>query len=290
MNFLLIDRQTLRRQPWQCLGVVMQTVHESTCGGARTRGALAQSTGDLPLVTVITAVFNGRPFIAECLESVLKQDYRNIEHIVLDGGSTDGTLEVLRHYDDRIALWKSEPDQGVYDAWNKALSEARGEWICFLGADDEFLPGAISAYMALAARHPEAEYLNSRERWMHTDGYERIRGKPWTWPGILRQMCMAHVGSMHRRTLFDRLGVYDLSFGTASDYELLLRARGSLKTAFMPSVTVIMRGGGMTEDRVALADATRAKIVTGGRNPTLAAIELGIANAKFVLRPLRRLI
>jgi len=266
----------------------MQTVSVSKCGGKRMTGVLMQSSAGLPLVSVITAVFNGQPYIAECLESVLKQDYPNIEHVVLDGGSTDGTLDVLRQYDDRIVFWKSEPDKGVYDAWNKALSEARGEWICFLGADDEFLPGAISAYMALAVRHPEAEYLNSRERWVHSDGYERTRGRRWTWPGILRQMCMAHVGSMHRRSLFDRLGIYDSSFGTAADYELLLRARGSLKTAYMPNITVTMRAGGMTESRASLADATRAKIVTGGRNTMLAKMEYCIANAKFMLRPLHR--
>ena len=266
----------------------MQTVHESTCGGNRAKGALPHSSVDYPLVTVITAVFNGQPYLAECLDSVLQQDYPNIEHIVFDGGSTDGTLEILRHYDDRIAFWKSEPDRGVYDAWNKALSEAQGEWICFLGADDEFLPGAVSAYMRLAHKHPEAEYLNSRERWVHPDGYQRTRGKPWTWPGIMRQMCMAHVGSMHRRSLFDRLGMYDRSFGTASDYELLLRARGSLKTAYMPVVTVMMRAGGMTDSRASLADATRAKIATGGRNATLAKLEHFVANTTFFLRPLRR--
>jgi hypothetical protein len=131
--------------------------------------------------------------------------------------------------------------------------------------------------------------MNSRERWVHSNGYERIRGRRWTWPGFLRQMCMAHVGSMHRRSLFERLGTYDSSFGTAADYELLLRARESLKTAYMSNITVIMRAGGMTESRASLADATRAKIVSGGRNSFLAKIELGIANAKFVLRPLRRL-
>jgi hypothetical protein len=100
---------------------------------------------------------------------------------------------------------------------------------------------------------------------------------------------MAHVGSMHRRSLFERLGTYDSSFGTAADYELLLRARESLRTAYMPNITVTMRAGGMTERRAALADATRAKIIAGDRNSILARIELGIANAKFVLRPLRRL-
>ncbi len=113
-----------------------------------------------PLVSVITAVFNGEAFIASCIESVLSQDYPNIEHIVLDGGSTDGTVAILRKYQDQIAFWQSEPDKGVFDAWNKGLDLARGEWIAFLGADDCYLPGAISAYIELAQRNPEAEFLS----------------------------------------------------------------------------------------------------------------------------------
>jgi glycosyltransferase involved in cell wall biosynthesis len=257
-------------------------------GGKRLKGLVADNEVRRPLVSIVTAVFNGQQHLAKCLDSVLYQDYPNIEHLVTDGGSTDGTLDVLRDYDDQIAYWKSEPDNGVYDAWNKSLIEARGEWICFLGSDDEFLPGAISAYMALAETHPEAEYLSSRERWVHPSGYERIRGGPWTWKKFSQWNCIAHVGSMHRRTLYDRFGIYDTSFGTASDYEFLLRSRGSLKTAFMPNITVMMRAGGMTDARGALADATRAKIVTGGRNATLAAMELRFAYVKFPLRPLRR--
>src|ERR1700748_1400497 len=134
----------------------MQTDIASTFGGKRLKKNVAENRIDQPLVTVITAVFNGQPHIAGCLESVLEQDYPNIEHIVMDGCSIDGTVDVLRRYDDQIAYWKSERDSGVYDAWNKGLAEARGEWICFLGSDDEFLPGAVSTYMALAAKHPKA--------------------------------------------------------------------------------------------------------------------------------------
>lgn len=265
----------------------METNHALTQGGKRLRGVLARSNDGAPLVTVITAVFNGQLHLAECLESVLQQDYANIEHIVVDGGSSDGTFDVLRRYDERIAFWKSEPDHGVYDAWNKALAVARGDWICFLGADDEFMPGAVRAYMELAARNPEAEYLSSRVRWVHPSGYQRIRGGSWAWPEFSRWMCVAHVGSMHRRSLFDRLGGYDVSFGSAADYELLLRARGALCAAYMPEISAVMRGGGMTDDRAALSDANRAKIETGGRNTIIATMELGIANAKYVFRPLR---
>lgn len=247
-------------------------------------------TGEFPLVTVITAVFNGKPYIDLCIESVLKQDYPNVEHIVIDGGSTDGTIDVLNKYSEQLAFWRSEPDNGVYDAWNKALAVANGEWICFLGADDEFQPGAISTYMKFASEHPELEYISSQERWVHSSGYERIRGGPWKWKRFIRSMCVAHVGSMHHRSLFKRLGTYDTSFGSAADYEFLLRAQSSLRAGFIPAITVMMRAGGMSNTLGAFAEATRAKIVTGGRNPVVAKIELLIAGVKFPLRPLRRMI
>lgn len=269
-------------------GSSMQTSCTSECGGKRLKGIIAERNAERPLVTVVTAVFNGRQHIGASLDSVLGQDYPNIEHIVLDGGSNDGTVEVLRQYDDRIAFWKSEPDSGVYDAWNKSLAEARGEWICFLGSDDEFLPGAVSAYMALAAKNPQAEYLSSKVRWVHPSGYSRTLGEPWTWRKFSKFMCVPHVGSMHRHTLFDRFGTYDTSYRSAADYEFLLRARHQLNAAYMPVTTVVMRAGGVSDSNAAFEEAARAKVVTGGRNATLAAMELRIANAKFVLRPLRR--
>ena len=258
-------------------------------GGRRLRGIVAESRAGLPLVTVVTSIFNGLPYVAGCLESVLQQDYPNIEHIIMDGGSKDGTIDVLRQYDDRIALGKSEPDKGIYDAWNKALAEARGEWICFLGCDDELLPGAVSAYMALAVKHPDAEYLSSQVRWVHSSGYINPgHGKPWSWKKFSRAMCVAHPGSMHRRSLFERLGNYDTSYRGAADYELLLRARDTLKTAFMPIPTAMMRAGGTSDSSAMLAEGTRAVIETGGRNPLLAQIELRYLQLKFRLGPLRR--
>jgi glycosyltransferase involved in cell wall biosynthesis len=217
----------------------------------------------------------------------LRQDYPNIEHIVLDGGSSDGTVSVLRRYDDRIALWRSEPDKGVFEAWNKALAEARGEWICFIGADDELLPGAVSAYMELAARNPQAEYLSSQVQWVHPSGYERTIGDPWTWKRFSRWMCTAHVGSMHRRSLYDRLGNYDTAYPRIADYEFLLRAGRQFCAAYMPVVTAMMRGGGVSCGTAALEEQMRAKIAAGGRNKALSAVEFYFARLKFALRPVR---
>ena len=221
---------------------------------------MAQSSPEHPLVTVVTAVFDGQLHMADCLESVLGQDYPNIEHLVMDGGSADGTVDVLRQYDNSIALWKSEPDKGVYDAWNKALAQARGEWICFLGADDEFLPAAVGIYGA-GSQTSGSGIPDSQVRWVHPSGYvNAAHGRAWTWRTFARCFCVAHPGSMHRRSLYDRLGVlYDTSYRSAADYELLLRARETLKTAYMPVPTAIMRAGGMSDTSTVLSEAYRAK-------------------------------
>jgi glycosyltransferase involved in cell wall biosynthesis len=92
-----------------------------------------------PLVSVVTVVFNGKEFIENTLKSVLTQDYSNIEYIVIDGGSTDGTLEILQQYQTRLAYFSSEPDRGIYDAMNKGVEVATGEWINFMNAGDEFV-------------------------------------------------------------------------------------------------------------------------------------------------------
>jgi len=257
-------------------------------GGVRRKGVVAQGSASAPLVTVITSVFNARHHIAGCIESVMRQDYPNIEHIVIDGGSTDGTVDVLRGFDGSIAFWRSAPDKGIYDAWNKGLAEARGEWICFIGADDELLPGAVTAYMQLARSNPQAEFLCSRIQWVNPSGYRRIRGKAWRWPEFARWMSVSHPGSMHRRSLYNRLGTYDLSFGSAADYELLLRARQTLHAAYMPQITAVMRAGGVSDGLAALADAARAQTASGGRSPLLAHMELQIARVKALLRPIRR--
>jgi glycosyltransferase involved in cell wall biosynthesis len=255
-------------------------------GGRRLRGAVPVGSKDKPLVTVITAVFNAERSLASCLDSVLNQDYPNVEHIVIDGASSDGTLEILGRYSDRIAFWKSEPDRGIYHAWNKGLRESHGEWICFLGADDEFLPHAISSYMTLAEGNPGAEFLSSRIRITYPRGFDKTAGEPWTWPRFARFMCAVHVGSMHHRGLFERYGVFDTSYKSAADYEFLLRARSDLKTAFTPAVTVAMQAGGASTTLQALKEKAKAKIVTGGRNRVKASIELFLDDAQYIVRPL----
>jgi glycosyltransferase involved in cell wall biosynthesis len=253
-------------------------------GGTRLRAQPDPTPAGAPLVTVITAVFNGRDCLAECIDSVSRQDYPNIEHIILDAGSKDGTVEILRDYQDKVALWLSEPDGGVYDAWNKGLDLARGEWMAFLGADDRYRPGAISTYMDLARRNPDAEFLSSRAQLDHPSGYSPVFGGPWEWPAFAKRMTTVHVGSLHRRSLFERHGKFDTSYRIAGDYEFLLRPRDGLRTAFTPTTTVTMRAGGLSDSTAGLYEARRAKTEGGVRGRTAAAADLRVAVARFHAR------
>jgi hypothetical protein len=239
-------------------------------GGLRTLGPLASALPGLPLVTVVTAVLNGRDCLVGCVESVLGQDYPNIEHILLDAGSSDGTVDVLAKYGDKVALWISEPDKGVYDA--------------FLGADDRYRPGAVSAYMELARANPDAEFLSSRAQLEHPTGYAPIFGGPWRWPAFSKRMTTVHVGALHRRSLFERYGNFDDSYKIAGDYEFLLRPREKLRAAFTPAVTVAMGAGGVSDSTAGLYEARRAKVGAGVRNAAAAAADLRVAVARFHAR------
>jgi glycosyltransferase involved in cell wall biosynthesis len=259
---------------------------KAASGGTRLKREQALATPAMPLVTVITAVFNGRDCIGDCIESVLIQDYPNIEHLILDAGSQDGTVDLLRNYDNKIALWLSEPDRGVFDAWNKGLDLSRGDWIAFLGADDVYLPNAISTYMTLARQNPEAEFLSSRARLNHPTGYAPVFGGAWEWPRFSKTMTTIHVGTMHRRSLFERYGKFNSSYLIAGDYEFLLRPRAHLRTAFTSETTVVMRAGGLSDSTAGLYEARRARVEASVRSPLAAAIELRIAVLRFHARRL----
>lgn len=106
------------------------------CGGLRTKGIQKKTEPEKPLITVVTVVFNGEKTLEQTIQSVVNQTYGNVEYIIIDGVSTDGTLDIIKKYEDRIDFWQSEPDKGIYDAMNKGIELTRGDFLIFLGADD----------------------------------------------------------------------------------------------------------------------------------------------------------
>jgi glycosyltransferase involved in cell wall biosynthesis len=113
-------------------------------GGIRTKGYFKHSLPGKPLITVITVVYNGIQDLEKAIQSVVNQTYDNIEYIVIDGGSIDGTIDLLKKYDLKIDYWLSENDDGIYHAMNKAISLSSGDWIYFIGSDDQLLTSSLS--------------------------------------------------------------------------------------------------------------------------------------------------
>lgn len=234
-------------------------------------------------VSIITAVYNAAPTLEACLLSVRNQSHRDIEHIVIDGGSTDGSLEILQRHSSLLAYWVSEPDNGVFDAWNKGLSAATGEWIAFLGAEDVLFPNAVSQYLAVCGG-TDAQYVSSLVRYIRPGLPDKIIGRPWSWPAFQRKMITAHVGSLHRFDLFSKYGNYDTSYKIVGDYELLLRPGNKLTALFLDQVTAAMLAGGNSDRFPALTEARLAKIRTGGRSRMWALWELWVEGLKLAVR------
>ena len=107
-------------------------------GGLRIKGYFKKSFEDNPLISIITVVYNGEKYLEETIQSVINQTYDNVEYIIIDGGSTDGTIEIIKKYEENINYWVSEKDSGIYDAMNKGIKIANGKWINFMNAGDIF--------------------------------------------------------------------------------------------------------------------------------------------------------
>lgn len=254
-------------------------------GGMRLKGKVRKSLPGQPLVSVVIAVLNGEKYLETALRSVLEQTYPNVELLVLDGGSCDGTVGILHRYDDQIDYWVSEPDGGIYDAWNKAVKIARGEWIAFLGSDDRYFPNALRCYVDYILRAGrDLDYVSSRNVLLYFNGRSRRVGSAWNWATFRGYMNVAHVGSLHHRRLFERFGLYNTDYRIVGDYELLLRARDTLRAGFIDATTAEMRAGGACDSVRALAEARRAKIITAGRLPVVATLEDIWARTKFLVK------
>lgn len=202
-------------------------------GGLRSKGAEYPFQSDSPVITVIIPVRNGAATLQGAITSVISQQYRNIELIIIDGASNDGTLDIIKQNDSRIHLWISEPDKGVYDAMNKGVSFASGDWIYFLGCDDMLLNSI--GLMAERLKNPDEIY--------HGDVYSykknRLIGGKFNARKLIRRN-IPHQAIFYPRAVFD-LYVYDLRYAIAADYHLNVRcfASGRFSFVYVPLLVAV---------------------------------------------------
>jgi glycosyltransferase involved in cell wall biosynthesis len=186
---------------------------------------MSNSIDRLPLVSVVTPSLNSERFIARTVESVLGQDYPNIEYIVVDGGSTDGTLAILDRYRNRLK-YTSGPDGGVADAINKGFAQSRGSIFGWLSSDDTYLPGALSRAVGRLLDVPEAAVVYGEAIWV--DEHDDVLGSypietPFR-PSMLERECsICQPASFMLRDAFEKIGRLDSSLHFAFDYDLWIR-------------------------------------------------------------------
>ncbi len=210
----------------------------------------------LPTITIITAVYNGGRYLEETIQSVIGQTYSNIEYIIIDGGSKDNTVDIIHKYNSQLHYWISEKDKGVYDAWNKGIAKAGGDWIVFLGADDILASNTIIEEcvndLAQAIKNG-IRYVYGKINLLSFKGDKLLTtiGKPWpaSKKKVFQYMSVTHCGAFHHKTLFSDYGSFNTDFKIAGDYEFTLREFSRGKEAlFIDRVIAIMRIGGLSAD------------------------------------------
>jgi len=178
-------------------------------------------------ISVITPSFNQGEFLEKTILSVLEQDCPNIEYIVIDGGSTDNSVEIIRKYEKHLAYWVSEPDRGQSDAINKGFRRATGEIVTWLNSDDFYLPGAVKKVVDYFARHADVDFVYGD--YYLADRQERILAKrksiPFDYNILLYDAnFICQPASFFRKSILDKIGLLDEKFHYLMDYEFFLRA------------------------------------------------------------------
>lgn len=203
-------------------------------------------------ITVVTATKNSVDTLSECLASVYRQSYVHREHIIIDGGSTDGTLAELEASRAHLDLVISEPDQGIYDALNKGLARATGDVIGFLNSDDLYADPHVLRRIAAAFADPNVEAVYGDLLYVKRRDPGQVirywRSCPYSLPLLRMGWMPPHPTLYLRREVFDRIGGFDRAYQIAADYDLMLRLLRQLKgkVVYLPNVMVYMRLGGVS--------------------------------------------
>ncbi len=178
----------------------------------------------MPLVSIVTPSYNQGRFLRRTIASVLSQDYPHVEYLVIDGGSNDESIDILRSYGAHF-FWRSQPDRGQSDAINQGLRLAHGDILAYLNSDDVLLPGAIATAVEHFRSHPDWDLLYGSA--YHIDEEDRVLGAyptaPYDFDRLLQSCCICQPAAFWRRRITDRVGLFDESLHCAMDYDYWMR-------------------------------------------------------------------
>lgn len=205
---------------------------------------------DSPRITVITPSFNQAAYLERTLCSVLDQGYPNLEYIVIDGGSTDGSVDIIRRYADRLNWWVSEPDRGQTDAINKGLRRATGEWVAWQNSDDIYYPGTFDDLAATAAKHPQAGLIIGDMMLIdeHDCPLRDIRYVKPNYKALLAEgMILTNQAAFWRHSIHEQIGFLVEDLHCSFDYEWFLRLTQHVEGAHVDRIWGALRLHGETK-------------------------------------------
>jgi len=240
-------------------------------------------------VTVVVAVLNAVSTIEKCLTSILAQQGVEVELLVFDGESSDGTKAVIDRFSGHLSHYESARDGGIYYAWNKGLAKMSGEWVCFLGADDAFATDdALYSTVRMASGiEPKPELVASKGLLIDSQGKPlREFGNPWNWNRLKHYVDYCHPGMLHSRELIERVGNFSTEYRITADYDLVVRAGPKTRAAYLNKVTVLIGDGGVSRTSVyqLIDEAYRVQLAGGHVTQMAAMIDWLLAHARFKVR------
>lgn len=177
------------------------------------------------VISVITICYNAHDFIAETIESVIQQDYKNVEFIIIDGASVDGTTDIVKHYADNISIFISEPDHGISDAFNKGIQAAHGDIICFLNAGDKFIDPTVLSTVSKDWKEKKPDILFYQMKIGNLGLTPPVKYKNQL-PAILNALEIPHQACFCTKKLFEEIGGFNLCIKIRMDYDFFVRCVG----------------------------------------------------------------
>jgi len=231
-------------------------------------------------VSIITSVYNNKDQISEAIESVLNQSYHDIEYIVIDGASTDGTTEIVGSYGDKISKFISEPDEGIYDGLNKGIYLATGDVIGFLHSDDFYLHDQVIEMVVKHFKENDCDGVYGDLIYVDKENTQRVvrhwKSGRFEYEKLRRGWMPPHPAFFIKREIYEKFGAFDTNFKISADYNFMLKILSdqNLKVCYLENVLYVMRVGGAsnknlknlykksTEDLKALRENNIGSLIT----------------------------
>jgi len=215
-------------------------------GGLRNRGLIKKSTDQKPLISIVTVVYNAASTLEATILSTIHQTYENFEYIIVDGGSTDGTLDIIKKYEDRIDYWISEPDKGLYYAMNKGINLANGDWINFMNSGDSFYQNEVLTEMFKQA-HQDVDVIYG-DVMFSFDGTNAVHVKARTLDYFWKGMPFVHQTSFVRTALMKK-HPFDVYYKLIADYSSLYNMYlDGAKFKYLEKIVCNFRAGGLSDN------------------------------------------